>query len=128
MQYQNYGDVHPIEHGALFIAEDTDFKDEKRFMLVEVNPVDDLVDGWLFTSSCIDLDDVSKKQFEEAIDNYDDTIIADNMTKVAYLINHFGHFTFDSGNEKIIYGKENIIQELSEYGIKIDENGKHTDK
>jgi hypothetical protein len=120
--YENYGDVNPIEHGGLFIRLDKEMS-TPHYNIIEVNPIDDLEEGWMFSESYIDLSDVSTEQWAEALDEDRELINTDIERAVSYLISYFGHTTFSDGRQRVITDRKELKKELADYGIHFKDDG-----
>jgi hypothetical protein len=114
--YENFGDVNPIEHGGFFISED--FERENCFYVVEINPLPDTENEWVFSSSFIDLDDVSKDDINVAIEGREGVDPELSQKEIVYdIISHFGHNHYSDARQLIISGENKVKEELKSYNI-----------
>lgn len=112
--YENLGDVNPIEHGGFFISED--FDREKCFHVVVIDQLPDSENSWLLKTCFIDMNDVSKDDIANATDDRDENNLSDKDI-IFDLVLHYGVNHFYSPDFKIIEGEENVIKELNSYNI-----------
>jgi hypothetical protein len=117
--YENFGDVNPIEHGAMFVGQDNEM-DTPCFYIIEIRPIDDMEEGWLFSESYLDVSDVTAEKWNEALEGNDEMFDRNINMAVSELIYHYGHTTFSDGNQKIIDDKNKLKKELADYGIHFD--------
>jgi hypothetical protein len=112
--YENFGDVNPIEHDGFFISED--FDRENCFHIVEVNLLPDVEDEWLISNSFIDLDDVSKDDLNVATEG----IEREESSKkdlVYDVVSYFGHSYYCDPRQYSVKGESKVIEELKSYNI-----------
>ena len=119
LEYENYGDLNPIEHGGIFIAVDKEYGQGNCFYVIEVNPLADEEDSWLMEESYIDLRDVSDQQMKDALDGIENLQYDDKKYIVSCVISYFGHTTFSDGKERIIKGEKKLLEELKSHDLTI---------
>lgn len=130
LQYKNFGDVNPIEHGGLFIAKESENLLDLDFHVIEVSKFDDEDDRWLVQQSSINMQDVSTEELCEVSNEFREEFGKIGFKYddyVACVIRHFGHTKYSDPDTRIIEDKNELIEYLTDCGITIPTYTAHYD-
>ena len=113
--WENYGDVNPLEHGGLWIINDTN--DNNSYYVVKVQKLEDEKNTWLYDDCYVNVTE-SWIDWESVYDYCDITGESSNIDKVVALVSYYSPLEFGSYTEKIT-GKRNIRKMINSRGIVI---------
>ena len=109
-QWTAYGDVNPIEHGGVWMRQDT----ETCYQVVTVKPYDDIESQWLVTDSYIDMSDswIDRLRVASYVGCHRDDITA--MDVVSY----YGEYHCNGSMDKL-YSRQDVKKWIRSHGIKV---------
>ena len=116
MEWNNYGDINPIEHGGFFIKPDS--KEFPRcYYAVTVDKLAHEEDHWLLQDLYIDL---NNDWYEwDSVNSYADLDEnSSDIDKVIALVHYYGGEEF--GQVESFLSESELIEELKLYGIEIN--------
>lgn len=115
MEWTNYGDVNPIEHGGLWVKPDVPTF-PNCFYIVEVTPMEDK-EGWFVSDGYVDLNDSWIDW--QAVYSYTDTSWTDEpIIRALSAFQYYGpkEFQGEIQGERI---REDVLEYLKEWEIEV---------
>jgi len=122
LEWNNYGDINPIEHGGIFIKKSYDDPGDNSYDVVTINRVsnaDQTLDEnmWVLSNMHFDMDNLDWVDWKAVCDS---TEIGKDNREIDQIIALWYYYGTDEfGVTEVIEGEKNVIKELATFDIQI---------